>query len=215
MAFRRRTSAPVASVATPLAPVPSRLLTQLLEHLEDRDEDLCVLDLGPGTPGSVDFFASLPCRTKLTFVDADAVLEDMQSREAALEEGESLDFTTLLDVWAKALELPLKQDIDLLLLWDHPHKFPLLAIEALSSALQPHIHKGTAGYAFGTLHSDQPMQPYRYSIHDATSVAMRPLENDALPYSHSQQALAENFVCMRIARGTLLREGHLELLLEV
>ncbi len=214
MVFRRRpktSAAPANPTSSPdlRVRVSSRLLANALAGVLERHEQLTILDLGPGSAGTVDFFAELDCPTRITFADCHSLATDL-AHAANAESPPSFASKVLL----AAQHMGLDEPIDLVLLWDYLHYFDLESIEVLSSALQPYIHNKTRGYGFGTLHSDQGIKPYNYSIASDTEVFLQPRAEQALPFSPSQQALTDNFICLRISRGTLLQEGHLELLLE-
>ena len=214
MSFLRRqaTRASQASTQeTKTEALPSRLLEHILTPLLEREDPLTVLDLGDGAAGTVDFFSSLICPTRLIFADSPSLAASLKPTDPE----DPPDFLDLVASWRSHLQMPDDTQLDLILLWDCLHLFEATAIEALSSALQPHITSATQGYGFGSLYSDQGLAASRYAIDSADSLAVRnPKEAAKLPFAHSQQTLTENFICLRIARGTLLREGHLELLLE-
>lgn len=211
MAFLRRTA--TAAETTQEASqtrVASRLLAAALEGVADRQQRLNVLDLGSGTKGTVDFFAELECPTHLVFADCATFISSQPDPDPE----NPPSFAQQVSELTRYLNIEPGLELDLILLWDYLHYMNLEQVEMLSCALQPHIHTNTRGYGFGTLHNDQGIKAFHYAIASEAEVFMRPAAAARLPYGHSQQALSENFICLRISRGTLLQEGHLELLLE-
>lgn len=186
----------------------SRLLPQLFEGIEDK-ESVSVLDLGGGTPATLAFFSNLEVPARVIFGDVIT-----QSQNFKPEGGEAaVNFDSVVQRWRDYLDLDAADQVDYLLIWDFLHYFEPPVIEALSYALQPHLHRSTKAYGFGTLRSDRPLNGSRCAVSDATSLNMTP-SKEPLPFSHSQQVISENFVCLQITRATLLQEGHLELLFE-
>ncbi|NKC00600.1 MAG: hypothetical protein GKR90_19200 [Pseudomonadales bacterium] len=210
MAFRRRQPSPDEKASTADAPqlVKSRLLPQLFAGLNDRAH-ISVLDLGAGSAATLSFFGQLETPAKITFADA----LDLTGQLRPATDDEPFDFSQTVQIWQSHLALQSGDQIDYLLMWDYLHYFEPSVIEALSSALQPYVHRESRGYGFGSLHSDKPIRGGVYAIGDEESVAITP-DPAPLPFAHSQQVIADNFVCMQITRGTLLQEGHLELLFE-
>lgn len=190
--------------------VDSRLLPQLFAGIETRDH-ITVLDLGSGSSATLNYFSQLDAPARVTFAD---VLEARPQLDALADSEELFDPIEAMDIWRVQLDLAPATQIDYILFWDYLHYFQKEAIEALSNAIQPHIHKETRGYGFGSLHSDKPIRRGKYAVGNDAQVIITP-EADRLPFSHSQQVIADNFICLQISRGTLLQEGHLELLLEV
>lgn len=216
MAFLRRTT-PKAEAAQKLSQptVVSRLLATALEGTDERTERFTLLDLGCGTAGTVQFFGGLNCATHLVFSDCRTLAEELANAREAEEEALSCDQIT--SICRHHLALPDELQLDLILFWDFLHFFDLMTVRVLSTILLPHLHQNSRGYGFSSLYNDQAIKPYNYAITSGSEVCMRapPPANPGLPFAHSQQTLSENFTCMRISRGTLLKEGHLELLLEV
>ena len=215
MSFLRRTSDKVKTTQESTeSQVASRLLAQALEATVERTERINVLDLSGGSSGTVAFFNNLDCPTHLTFADCDGLVEAIE--QANTDKDESLSFVQRVSLCQAHLDLPTDLQLDLILLWDFLHYFDTTTLEALSNTIQPHIHQGTRAYGFGSLHSHRGIKAYNYAIASENSIFMRPRGDSAsiLPQAHSQQQLSENFICLRIGRGTLLQEGHLELLLE-
>ena len=190
--------------------VDSRLLPQLFAGIETRDQ-ITVLDLGSGSSATLNYFSQLDAPARVTFAD---VLEARPKLDALADSEDPFDPIEAMDIWRVQLDLAPATQIDYILFWDYLHYFQREAIEALSNAIQPHIHKETRGYGFGSLHSDKPIRRGKYAVGNDAQVIITP-EADRLPFSHSQQVIADNFICLQISRGTLLQEGHLELLLEV
>ena len=190
------------------AEVASRLLSEILER-KDQASPLNILDLGTGQAATVNFFAQCPYPTKLIFGD----ISDAQPLFTPHRESdEPANFLEIVDLWRKYLSLPTDFSIDILLSWDLLHYFNLLEVEALSSVLQPHLIRGAQGYGFGAMRNAQKLPNFRYAVKDAGHIRMAPNPGPPPQFAHSQQSLTENFVCMQISRGTLLQEGHLELL---
>lgn len=215
MSFLRRTSDKVETTQkSSESQVASRLLAQALEATTERTECINVLDLSGGSSGTVSFFSNLECPTHLIFADCQDLVKAIN--EADANKDGPLPFTQRVALCRAHLALPKGSQLDLILIWDFLHYFNKTTLEALSNALQPHIHHATRGYGFGSLHSDRGIKAYNYAIASENSIFMHSKGGAAstLPYAHSQQQLTENFVCLRIGRGTLLQEGHLELLLE-
>ena len=208
MAFRRRHTVSEVPTTASRYPVTSRLLPQVFANIDQR-KSIQVLDLGGGSAQTVAFFSSLPAKSRIIFADT---LELVDVRLNTLED-EEVDFSQAVEAWRQHLGLSPADKIDYLLLWDYLHYFKPAAVEALSSALLPHIHQETKGYGFGSLHSDMPMPGGTYAL-DTEETLLIKQSPEPLLYSHSQQVIADHFMCMRISRGTLLREGHLELLFE-
>ena len=215
MSFLRRNSDKVESTQeSSESQVASRLLAQALEATVERTERIHVLDLSGGSSGTVAFFSNLACPTHLTFADCHDLVKAIN--EADADKDEPLSFTQRVALCRTHLALPTDLQLDLILIWDFLHYFDTTTLEALSNALQPHIHHKTRAYGFGSLHSDRGIKAYNYAIASEKSIFMRSRDGSVstLPHAHSQQQLSENFVCLRIGHGTLLQEGYLELLLE-
>ena len=208
MVFPRRHTVPEVPTTASRYHLTSRLLPKVFADIDQR-KSIQVLDLGGGSGQTVAFFSSLPTKSRIVFADALA-LNDVWLNTI---EDEEVDFSQAVEAWRLHLGLNPADKIDYLLLWDYLHYFKPAAVEALSSALLPHIHQKTKGYGFGSLHSDMPMPGGTYALDTAERLLIKPYP-EPLPYGHSQQIIADHFMCMRISRGTLLREGHLELLFE-
>ncbi len=210
MAFGLRQAVRPKPNVEDLAPkrLTSRLLPQLFDGIEDK-QNVSVLDLGGGTPSTLAFFSNLDVPARVIFGDV------MTERHNFQPEGDEVatNFDSAVQRWRDYLDLDTADQIDYLLVWDFLHYFEPRVVEALSYALQPHVHRSTKAYGFGTLRSDSPLNGSRCAVSDAASLNMMPLP-EPLPFSHSQQVIAENFVCLQITRATLLQEGHLELLFE-
>lgn len=186
----------------------SSLLPQLFDGIEDK-KSVSVLDLGGGTASTLTFFSNLDVPARVIFGDI------MTQRHAFKPEQDevAINFDSAVQYWRDYLDLEQEDRIDYLLMWDYLHYFEPTVIEALSQALQPHLQRTTKAYGFGTLRSDKRISGSRCAVSDTTSVSMNPLK-ELLPFAHSQQVIAENFICLQITRATLLQEGHLELLFE-
>ncbi len=210
MAFRRRQSTPEKQASTTITQqrIKSRLLPKLFADIDER-QHIQVLDLGAGSNATLSFFGQLGTATKITFADTLDLCDEL----APLTDQAPFDFIHAVQTWQRHLGLQPQDQIDYLLMWDYLHYFEPGIIEALSTALQPHVHRESRGYGFGSLHSGKPIRGGVYAIRDENSVAVTP-EPMTLPHAHSQQVIADNFICMHITSGTLLREGHLELLFE-
>lgn len=184
--------------------VASRLLRELFAGFEP-DDHITVLDLGPGNASTVAFLSQY--RAKVYFAD-------LLAHAPPVDSSDEVD-TAEFSVWLQQqLALPANVQFDVCLMWDYLHYLDLPTLAALSSVLQPYLHRDTRGYAFGALHGKKPTDSNSYGIADLDNLAAVPMQNEPVYLPHSQQRLSEHFAALRIARGTLLREGRLELLLE-
>lgn len=192
----------------------TRLLEEALGNLENRETRLTVLDLGVGSAGTVNFFAGLDCPTRLIFADCETLSAELHAMQNQ-QEDDPPSFMQLVSHCRSHLA-PLTNDetqtLDVILLWDHLHRFDAQGLEALSTVLQPHVGRGCRGYGFGSLHNGQKLPTNHYAIADSENIVLQPVTSNPLLYCHSQQTLSEYFICLQIARGTLLQQGHLELL---
>lgn len=162
-----------------------------------------MLDLGVGSASTVAFLSQF--RARIFFAD-------LLEHPTALQPGETPNTLGLQQAIARQLALPDGIMLDVCLLWDYLHYVELATLEALSAVLQPRLHRDSRGYGFGALHGHRPQDANRYGIADRENLIAHPQPEEPRYYAHSQQRLNEHFPAMHIRRGTLLREGRLELL---
>lgn len=195
----------------------SRLLPQALERLTDDDGSYNVLDLGPGNHHTTRFFSEIaanqdqPRHVRVYFCDC---LELFNKFNTSSEAEAEISYLQRVAAWHELLNLDDNVQLNQVLFWDYLHYFDKESLDALSSALQPHLLRHTRGYGFGNLRPGQKLPPRQYGVIAGDMINCTDLSAEPLPYAHSQKFLSEHFSCMRIARSTLLQEGHLELLFE-
>lgn len=197
---------PAASRIPPRGQVrtTSRLLPELLRGYAPGDR-LTVLDLGPGNASTVAFLGRF--KSKVYFAD-------LIDNPMITADNSASDLDTLARFIHRQLAVPNDARIDICLFWDYLHFMDLRTMSALSQVLQPLLHSNSRGYGFGALHGGRPEDVSLYGIADVDTLTSTAVTNQPKYYPHSQQKISEHLLTLRIARGTLLREGRLELLFE-
>ncbi|XOV83978.1 MAG: hypothetical protein ACFHXK_02450 [bacterium] len=197
---------PAASLQRSAAQVrtTSRLLPELLRGYEPGDR-LTVLDLGPGNASTVEFLTRY--RSRVYFAD-------LTDNPAIAANQMDLDVETRAGFIQRQLSIPSGTRLDICLFWDYLHFVDLKTIDALSQVLQPFLHSNSRGYGFGALHGGRPEDVSLYGIADVDTLVATTVSSQPKYIPHSQQKLSEHLLSLRISRGTLLREGRLELLFE-
>jgi hypothetical protein len=175
----------------------------LFEGVEAFDR-LVVLDVGSGAQSTVDFFGQY--HTHIHFAD-------LLSSPLLAAPPDELDAESACRIFTEHLSLPADVTFDVCLFWDVLHRVDLPVLRGLSQALHPHVHRGTRGYGFGTLHGST-FDHRRYGIRDLEHLTARPIAPEGRFFSHTQKQISDHFASFTIGRATLLRTGRLELLLE-
>ena len=196
-----RTHAAREPVAEHQELIVSRLLPMLLEGVEEHDR-LVVLDVGAGVQSTVDFFGQY--NTHIHFVD-------LYSSPLLVAPPEEIDAETACRLFREYLCLS-EVTFDICLFWDALHRVDLVLLQGLSLALRPHLHRGTRGFAFGTLYGNT-LDHHSYGICDFEHLAARATDSKGRFFAHTQKLIDEHFASFVIERATLLRTGRLELLL--
>ncbi|TDJ22496.1 MAG: hypothetical protein E2O58_11430 [Gammaproteobacteria bacterium] len=174
----------------------SLLLPKLFEGLRD-DERLMILDLGPAVPETVEFFGQFRCR--LYFADLFSEPTDGDS---------ATPFQTLLDY-------PVQVQFDLCLFWDFLNLLNVDELRAFNAALKPYVHRGTRAHGFAAMSATHALSIHHYGVRSTHELVVRPdprARRAARP--HPQAQLKQHLTCLEIKRGTLLREGRLEVLFQ-
>jgi hypothetical protein len=187
------------------------LLPLLFERLED-DQSLVVLDVGSGVAETVAFFSRYSCR--LHFAD----LFDARQLDAPVE-GEPEEHYAA--IFAGLCDFPPGTQFDICLLWDFLNYLPVPALRAFSAALRPFLRRDSRGHGFGAFKANasamarnSPELQLQFGIEDSDRLAVKPRSGGlTTTYGHSRSVLSDAFPCFEIARGTLLRDGAMELLL--
>lgn len=192
------------------ADVPtSQLLPKLFDGFDDTTDGVAVLDVGAGTPGTLDFFAQFRCRVYfLDLFDLDPfgvgcdpeTLTDEAEREASVRES-----------FAHALNDYQDELFDICLFWDLLHRMDAPARRGFSHALRPYLYSNSRGYGICQLYPGKKSVSYR--MRNATELEVAP-GPAALPGSWSQSELAEQFDCFSIVQDTLSPQGRLEYLMQ-
>lgn len=190
----------------------SQLLPLLLERF-DPDEPLTVLDVGYGSGDTVAFFSSYRCRLHFT-----GLIDAVELGSLPEEDAEAY-FDQL---FARLLDFPSDTYFDVCLLWDFLNYLPVPALRAFSRVLRPHLHRQSHAHGFGTFKANAPAMrqtapeaALQYGVHDVNQLSVRPRPDGVPPpFSHSRAVLGESLICFEIVRGTLLKEGTMELLLQ-
>jgi hypothetical protein len=195
------------------------LVERLLERV-DNEQTVTVLDVGYGVPETVTFFSRFSCRLYFAgLFDSD----ELTALPAVLETLSEDETDTYLEtVLSQMFDVDPGVRFDICLFWDFLNCLPPTALRAFSAVLRPHLHRDTMGHGFGSFKAtapamsrDAPERALQYGVVDEQRLVVRP-RRDGLPppYAHSRATLAEAFDCFEVARGTLLREGTMELLLK-
>ncbi len=190
----------------------SQLLPLLLERF-DPEQPLTVIDAGYGVAETLEFFSRFTCRLHFT-----GLLDAPELREWPDEDAESY----FDDVFGRLCAFPADTRFDVCLLWDFLNYLPGPALRPFSRALEPYLHRQTHGHGFGSFKATAPAMTralpetgLTYGICDVDKLVVRPRADAPPPrYSHSRAVLAETLTCFEIVRGTLLKEGAMELLLQ-
>lgn len=210
-------SPPVAAGATP-EERPTLLLPMLFERL-DEDDPITVLDVGAGVAETIGYFSRYRCRLHFA-----ALFDAPALRPESFPEGVPDDELERYfgETFAALLDFPPETRFDVVLLWDFLNYLPVPALRAFADALRPFLHAETRAHGFGAFKAnapgisrDAPELALRYGIVDADRLVVRPRADGVLTgYPHSRTVLADALGCLEIVRGTLLRGGGMELLLQ-
>ena len=194
------------------------LLPLLLEGLDESDR-LTILDVGDGVPETVAFFSRFRCRLHFAgLFDAPA----LRAEPAALAQTDEDPQAPFDAAFAELFDFSDETRFDIVLLWDFLNYLPVPALKAFSHALRPYLHRGTRAHGFGAFKASAPGMAratpeiaLQFGALDENRLAVRPRQGGVLRgYPHTRTVLADALGCFEIARGTLLREGGMELLLE-
>lgn len=201
-----------AAPADPTEERPTQLLPLLLERLQE-GRPLTVLDVGQGVGETVSFFSQYRCRLHF------AGLFEVMEQAGPPEEGADRYYDDLL---VRALRFPPDTRFDICLLWDFLNYLPAPALRAFSAALRPYLHRDTVGHGFGSFQTSTQYVPgtgkggaVAYGVAAPDRLTARPRAGGQGPgHPHSRRVLADSLTCFEIVRGTLLKQGTMELLLE-
>lgn len=192
----------------------STLLLPLLLERFDPEQPLTVLDVGYGVSATVEFFSRYTCRLYFAGI--------IDAPELAVLPEEGVD-DYLDETFARLLDFPADACFDVCLLWDFPNYLAVPALRAFGRALRPHLHRQTHGHGFGAFKANAPAMSrgaaaetaLQYGVYDTDKLVVRPRPGAAAPgHSHSRSVLADALECFEVVRGTLLKEGTMELLLQ-
>ncbi len=182
----------------------SQLLPQVLERL-DVEQRFSVFDAGPASPQTVEYFSQFNCRMHFA---------DLYDDAAITQQGE-LTSEQLSAHFADLLSFAV-DPFDLCLLWDVPNYFNPTALKALGNALRPLVHRDTLAHGFCAFKETQPFTPKQYSICDPDTLVLKPRPQAEVPeYPTTQHGLVAALPFLTVVRGTLLKDGRVELHLEV
>lgn len=183
----------------------SRLLPALFGKLSP-DRCLTVLDVGPAMPETVRFFSAYRCRLHIQdLFEAPFV----RHRQTEMEEAE------LKQAFIDRLCLPRGTLIDVCLFWDFLNYLTPRSLRALNGALRPYVHSGSLGHGFSVLNVETPLSNRRYGVVEGDQLCSKPARLEQLAYyPHTHEELNACLASFNIARGWLLADGRLEMLLE-
>jgi hypothetical protein len=190
------------------------LLPMVLERI-DEARPLTVLDVGGGNAETIEFFSRYRCR--LHFAD----LFDTAELGGVPEDEDPVAYFT--GVFRALLDFQADTRFDVCLLWDFLNYLPVPALTGFSRALRPFLRADTVGHGFGAFKATAPgsswtapEQGFAYGVVDQETLVVRPRPgaSRAPTHPHSRKVVAEALECFEIARGTLLQDGAMELLLE-
>lgn len=165
-----------------------------------RETTLTVLDVGPAVPETVAFFSRYRCRLYV----ADLFPEQPERQG----EGETEDepFQTLLDY-------PVQVQFDLCLFWDFLNLLDMDQLKAFNVALRPFVHRGTRAHGFAAMNAAHALSINTYGVRSTDELIVRPDPGGRrATRPHPQAMLNQALTCLEVKRGTLLREGRLEVL---
>jgi SAM-dependent methyltransferase len=191
---------------------PSQLLPLLLERF-DPEEPVTVLDVGYGSAATVAFFSGYRCRLHFAGIIDAAELNTLPD--------EGVD-AYLDEAFGRLLGFADETCFDVCLLWDFLNYLPVPALRSFSRVLRPHLHRQTHAHGFGSFNATAPAirqsapeTALQYGVYDVDKLLVGPRPEAPAPgFSHSRAVLADALGCFEIVRGTLLKEGTMELLLQ-
>lgn len=190
----------------------TQLLPLLLERF-DPEQPLTVLDVGYGVAETIEFFTRYHCKLHFAaLLDAPALAERPDEEVEAYFD----------DAFARLCDFPADTRFDVCLLWDFLNYLPVPALRSFGRALRPYLHRQTHGHGFGSFKANAPAMSHtgpetalQYGVFELDKLVARPRRDaPAPPYSHSRATLSDALACFEIVRGTLLKEGAMELLLQ-
>lgn len=183
----------------------SRLLPELFAEVRP-DRPLTLLDVGPAMSETVRYFSQFRCRLHI---------KDLYGEDFVRERQEELDEAELKQAFQDQLALPRGTLIDICLFWDFLNYLTPKALRALDSALRPYLHPGSRAHGFSVLSVKTPLSNRRYGILDQERLCIRPARRRQMAYfPHKHEELDACLGSFQIARGWLLADGRLEMLLE-
>jgi len=196
------------------AEIRSTLLLPLLLERFDPEEPIHVLDVGYGAAETVAFFSRYRCRLHFAGIIGALELETLPAEDVDVDEYLDAAFARLCDFAPDAR-------FDVCLLWDFLNYLPVSALHAFSRVLRPHLHRQSHAHGFGAFKATAPAMAraapetaLRYGVYDVDKLLVRPQHGAAPRHSHSRAVLADALGCFEVVRGTLLKEGTMELLLQ-
>jgi hypothetical protein len=183
----------------------SRLLPSLFSQL-DASRRITVLEVGPAAPETISFFGQF--RSCLH-------IKDLYEEPLVREEHQDLDEQELKQGFLDLLGFPRGTLIDICLFWDFLNYLTPKALRAFNAALKPYLHGGTRGHGFSVLNVETPLSNRQYGLAEYDTLCSRPARLEQLSYyPHSHSELDRCLASFQIARGWLLSDGRLEMLLE-
>lgn len=190
----------------------SLLLPVVFERLEGQPP-FTILDVNTGVAETISFFGNYPSRLHF------AGLYDAVELADAPEEDPAAYYDT---VFADLCNFPAGTQFDICLLWDFLNCLPQVAIESFSRALRPYLHRDTIGHGFGAFKASvsvsakpEGLPSFTYGVRTSSELVLRPREGGLRPrFFHPRTVLSESLTCFGISRGTLLKDGIMELMLE-
>ena len=182
----------------------SHLLPTLFDDFDSSDESIAVLDVGAGSPGTLDFFAQFRCR--VFFLDL-FDLEIAQPANDTVSEKHAFEtFSSVLRDYHGTL-------FNICLFWDFLNRLDAAVMRGFSNALRPYLYSESKGYGVCHLLNDEQKKNTTYRLRDMTQLEVLPSQTATTnPWSHSE--FTEQFDCFRIVQDNVSTQGRLEFLME-